>query len=201
MKGNTASLIEVAEILAWLGAACRASPNEDEISYCRPHLVPETSNRDPACRLTYEFSKIGDQSKAVAGNGECWHHLFRNPTIAQGYPIPTRNSEEKGLEVSLNIMSVLGSTPWAIQFDRTLFLKGFSSLFAPMKRIGSSILWHFIANKDGRRISYNQGLSLSPAADTIDWSALEVSRHFVGWTPSVDIFTGTLTYIPTFALF
>lgn len=140
--------------------------------------------------MLYEFSEVFEHNTEEKLTGACWYHLFRNPIIAKGYPIPARESGERGLEISISIMAVLGNASWAIRFDRTLFLKGFSSLFAPMKRIGSSILWHFMTHADGKRMSYNEGLSLGPITDIFDPSLLEAGRHFVGWTPSANIFTG-----------
>jgi hypothetical protein len=117
--------------------------------------------------------------------------MFRNPTVAYGYPIPVRNNDENGLEVSLSIMACLGATPWVIDYSRTLFLKGFCSLLAPMMQVGQSIIWHFLLQIDGKRMSYNQGLALGPMTDGISWPLLGQSRHFVGWTPAAQILAGT----------
>ena len=186
--GTTSSLVEITEILAWLGAACRASLVDDRVQYCTP-LVSSKSGTLPNLRVSYEFTEI-EQASEREQTAACWHQLFRNPTIVKGYPVAARKSNEKGLEIPLSIMTNLGYAPWAVRFERTMFLKGFSSLFAPMRRIGNSILWHFMANADGRRMSYNQGLSAGPALDSLEWSCLDACRHFVGWAPQVQIFTG-----------
>ena len=122
-------------------------------------------------------------------NARCWHQMFRNPTVAYGYPIPLRHGE-RGLEVSLSIMTCLGATSWAIEFNQTLFLKGFCSLFVPMMVIGQSIIWHFLLQGDRSRISYNQGLALEPVPTDISVPSLQDRRHFVGWTSPASIIAG-----------
>lgn len=124
-------------------------------------------------------------------NATCWHQMFRNPTIAYGYPIPARRHGDEGLEVSLAIMALLGAAPRIIHFGQTLFLKGFCSLFVPMIRIGQSVIWHYLLQADGQRISYNCGLALERNCNDLTWSTLQESRHFVGWTPSAKITAGT----------
>ena len=188
--GSTAGLIEFSEILAWVGAACRASPKANQISYCRPRIVPGPDTDNLSFHISYDYPEIETPDLNQKASARCWHQMFRNPTIAYGYPIPVRNHDENGLEVSLSIMACLGATPWVIYFNQTLFLKGFCSLFAPMIQIGQSIVWHFLLQTDGKRISYNHGLALAPLTTGISCSLLDRSRHFVGWTPAASIMAG-----------
>ena len=190
--GATASLIEIAEILAWIGAACRASPVPDRLSYCRPRILPDANAQSASCRILFDYPEMPPVSDAnQKQTARCWHQMFRNPTVAYGYPVPVRSNNEKGLEVSLSIVACLGATPWVIDYSQTLFLKGFCSLFAPIMQVGQSIIWHFLLQVDGKRMSYNQGLALEPMMDAISWPLLEQSRHFVGWTPAASILAGT----------
>ena len=188
--GHTTSLIEVGEILAWVGAACRASPQPDQMSYCRPKIVPRGEADALSFRISYEYPEIELANAHPKTNARCWLDMFRNPTIVHGYPIPVRHQEEDGLEVSLSIMACLGAAPWVINFNQTLFLKGFCSLFVPMIQIGQSIIWHFLLQPEGTRISYNQGLALEPVITGISWPSLDRCRHFVGWTPTASILAG-----------
>ncbi|KAK5676454.1 hypothetical protein LTS10_010754 [Elasticomyces elasticus] len=127
----------------------------------------------------------------------CWHRMFRNPAIAQGYPIPTRAHGQQGLEIPLDMMASLGETPNVALYDDITMLKGFSSLFTPTKRVEDSVIWHFLVNRDGSRISYNDGVETSSAASrAIHPMALATARHFVGWTPNAEQMAGSdhITY-------
>lgn len=192
-RGPTSTLIEVVEVLAWIGAACRASQNE-RISYCTP-CISDDADRPGSlktCNISYGFEAIENDSTADDGvaSGRCWHSLFRNPTIARGYPVPTRTNEEKGAEMSIGTMARLGCTPWATRFMSKAFLKGFCTMFVPILTVGRSIVWHFLIDNDQRRITYNDGLSIPSTVGIIDYPTIETSRHFVGWTPSARISAG-----------
>ena len=188
-RGAPASLVELGEILAWIGAACRASPTE-RASYCLPHIVPH--KEDNVCSIKFEFLDIISSAGVVQKqDSKCWLQMVRNPAIAYGYPIPVRHNEETGLEVSLPIMACLGAAPRVVDFYQMQFLKGFCSLFVPMMQIGQSIIWHFLLEADGKRISYNRDLDLQTECVSLSSPILEQSRHFVGWTSSAKILAGT----------
>lgn len=120
----------------------------------------------------------------------CWRNLFRNPTIAHGYPTSVRQFGEQGLQLTLQMMLLLGQTPWITSFEGSTMLKGFNSLFVPMACPGSSVLWHFLLNQDETRLSYDQGLKATPEAHFLDNAALQSCRHFVGWTQTADVLAG-----------
>ncbi|TKA61242.1 hypothetical protein B0A55_12217, partial [Friedmanniomyces simplex] len=123
--------------------------------------------------------------------GTCWHRMFLNPVVIGGFRIPSRTDGEQGLELSLEMMVALGSTPDVTEFAGTTMLKGFNSLFVPTKRIGSSIVWHFIIREGGSRVSYNDGAAVARQDGVIEPSALQTARHFVGWTPVADQLAGS----------
>lgn len=180
--------------MAWVGAACRASPHADQMSYCQPRI--EDYPIKSSFRIGFDYIYV--PGPALDGryshqkqDARCWHQMFRNPTIAYGYPIPLRRNGEVGLEVSLPIMACLGAASRMMDFNRTLFLKGFCSMFVPTMQAGQSIIWHYLLQKDGQRMSYNRGLALERDCNNLSWSTLQESRHFVGWTPSARILAGT----------
>ena len=153
--------------------------------------------------MTFDYPEMeaGTTSDNQKTNAQCWHQMLRNPAIAYGYPIPLRHNGERGLEVSLSIMTCLGAAPWAMEFNQMLFLKGFSSLFAPMIVIGQSVVWHFLLQADGSRISYNQGLALESVSTSLSVSSLQDRRHFVGWTSPASIVAGKCAVLQNFSSF
>lgn len=186
--GSPTALVEVGEVLIWLGAACRSGPELDRPSYCSTLLSFDGS--PSVCSASYSFSSVPMSAGDHGGSDSCWHSLFRNPTIAKGYPVTARPSKEQGLEISLPMMISLGQSPFTAVFSGTTVLKGFHTAFAPMIKSGSSTVWHFLVNQDHRRLSYCSILAAARAHGEMDHCSLETGRHFVGWTPSADICTG-----------
>ncbi|KAH8587519.1 hypothetical protein B0O99DRAFT_398008 [Bisporella sp. PMI_857] len=63
-----------------------------------------------------------------------------------------------------------------------------------MKRLKRSVLWHYLFEQDGGRISYLTASDRCPEQAllrNIDTACLPLSRHFLGWTSSVEIRAGT----------
>ena len=113
--------------------------------------------------------------------GRCWHNLFRNPVVVQGFPILERYSLSNGLEIPLNIMAALVGTTRAHIFDDTTILKGFSSMLVPIKRSENLTTWHVVFHADGTHVSYTErGLS---SLRSTNFAELQTSRHIVGWCP------------------
>lgn len=184
--GVACLLAEIVEQFAWLGAACRASPNYDKLSYCTARITrtPEISNL--SFMIDFSHDEIKEFSTPMH-NGTCWHSMFRNPVIAKGYPIPVRDFEEKGLEIPLNMMAGLSEASRATKFDGGILIKGFSTGFVPTRTMQNSIVWHFLYNKDRNRLSYSSAREHCPqgiAIKDIDTLCLTNTRNFVGWTPS-----------------
>ncbi|KAK5118105.1 hypothetical protein LTR62_004152 [Meristemomyces frigidus] len=185
LTGSAVVRLEVAEMLVWLGAACRATSIESTISTCIPKI---RSFGDIMCDVTYV------QALPPTGNhntGLCWYQMFNNPVIVQGYPIPRRTPGEHGLEIALPMMATLGQAIDVVTFTSTTMLKGFSSMFVPTLLTATSIVWHFLLNSNGSRMSYNDGMDAATVSEPINFNTLKAARHFVGWTPIADQLTGS----------
>ncbi len=184
-------MAEVGQQLAWLGSSLRSS-SSDSMCYCTPKIV-RPRDSDAHFRLIFEFQDI-ESDHNVNRNGSCWLPLFRNPVIVKGYPILARIQEERGLEIPLNMMAGLGEASRVTDFDGGFLIKGFCALFCPVKRIKDSILWHYLFQQDGSRIPYLAADQRCPnrARHGIDTSCLQLSRHFLGWTSSVECLAGKL---------
>ena len=190
-------LAELGEQLAWLGAACRASPVKDKFAIISTEISTDKKGHDLMFEITYSSKNLkmkGDMNI----NGSCWRSMFKNPAIVKGFPILVRSNGERGLEIPLNMMAGLGMTDQVITFGNGLVLKGFSSMFVPVKCSKESVQWHFIFNEDisnvdEGRISYleaDKRCSSRLSSEALDSSFLEAARHIVGWSSSVEMLTG-----------
>ncbi|KAH6712444.1 hypothetical protein BKA61DRAFT_736846 [Leptodontidium sp. MPI-SDFR-AT-0119] len=194
-SGSQSSIAELGEQLAWMCAALRSAPTKDSIMYTVPRLTkPVGSNR--TFKLDCVFNHLGcHQQDSSIINGSCWQKLFRNPVIVQGYPILSRIGKEVGLEISLEMMALLGNASRYTTFEDTLILKGFSTMFVPTASSKDSITWHFLFNEDDQiRIPYTEASRRCQIRETVDGvnaSRLGSARHFLGWAVDVEQHTGT----------
>ena len=192
--GDPLFLVETAEIMVWLSIACRASVTGDEIQIGRMDLQQVTDYWNDVSfvgELTLEdATTIGNEGMSHA---TCWHGMFRNPVIAHGYPIPSRSSQEQGLELSIEMMLMLAQAFYGVVYCGVLMLKGFSTLLTPTRKENGSVTWHFIFNKTGARQSYNDGLQHS-CLRTLDDAIFDGARHFVGWSGSAEFLTGEYAF-------
>jgi hypothetical protein len=193
--GTEYSLVELGEQLAWLGSALQSSPSEEKMAYSTANIKTLNSSPTPHFCLDFltEGPKVDEFGQFI--NGNCWQPLFKNPVIVKGYPILARDHGERGLEIPLNMMASLGDASRTTVFDRSLVIKGFCTLFVPTKRIKNSVLWHFLFNQDGSRISYSDARTRCPglvSIETLDASCLGSARHFLGWASSVVMRAGKM---------
>ncbi|KAI6330624.1 hypothetical protein MCOR07_005526 [Pyricularia oryzae] len=196
--GTTASVSEIGEQLAWLGAALRSSPIPAGVAYCRPVavVVRETATHgqhsgpsEPSrlIKIGFEMSTIGH---SAMDKGQCWHHAFNNPVVVLGYPIPRRSTSNHGLEIPLNIMAGLASTEQIDWFADKMYIKGYSTMMIPTKKHDDMLCWHLLYKEDGSRISYS-GHKFTHETQ-IDNLQVKSLRHILGWCGRVKILAGTV---------
>lgn len=198
--GPAASIAEIGEQLAWLGATLRCSPREEGLAYCTPFIVRPLSgntgeqsfNLPSSADISYVIKFITEDTpqrvSPERSNGQCWHDMFKNSIVTKGYPIPRRTSCNIGLEIPLNVMAGLARTRRIDHFNKKIFLKGFSTMLFPTERSMDTLYWHLIYKKDGGRISY---LDSPPSHDqSIGDLELENFRHVVGWCSEAKLYAG-----------
>lgn len=207
--GTESSVVEVAQQLAWLGAALATSPYERDIATCTPLIscfpASNTNQRDyrfgflsdkPPVKARFDLGFHFDRLSVDAAdfNGQCWQKLFRNPVLVRGYPISRRPKGVKGLELPLDVMATLLQASRVTRFGATPFIKGFSALAFSTQIEKGIILWHLVINEDkAQRISYNDSrIPRSRNVEHIDDMTLESSRHILGWCSHVRNLTGMI---------
>lgn len=211
VSGTASSVVEVAEQLAWLGAALATSPFERGIATCTPCISStspssflRTNERGhglgnqvekPMTERHFDLSFHFDQLDATGSNGQCWQKLFLNPVLVRGYPINRRPNGVKGLELSLDVMATLLHASRVTRFDATPFIKGFSALAVLTQKEKDVILWHLVVNEDrDERISYNDSrVPRSRDDEHIEDTVLQNSRHILGWCSHVESLTGKIS--------
>ncbi|PVH82276.1 hypothetical protein DL98DRAFT_415128 [Cadophora sp. DSE1049] len=185
--GNSYSISEIGEQLAWLGAALRSSPNEQGVTYCKPIVTEFSLN---ICKIAFEFQAQSPNS-SIHGGG-CWRNLFHNPVVVLGYPIPRRSRPNSGLEVSLDLLSILTNARRMVNFRGRTFLKGFSTMLAATEIVEDVVLWHMFFNADGTHISY--GDVRVPRGkggeESLRVPNPDAKRHILGWCANVKNYAG-----------
>jgi hypothetical protein len=189
---SIAEVLEVGEILCYLVCACRSS-GEDHLTYSAPDLTQSDSDD-----LTFRVEARTYPVLEMTNDADCWVRLFYNPVVAHGYPIAHRPSGERGLELDVHMMAVLGEALLATVFHSVTLLEGAISAFVPMAVTESSIVWHYLINHHRQRsndgdsvgeshryshLSYDCAASQAAVKDAIKPSEFQLKRHFVGlWT-------------------
>lgn len=182
IHGDPLHLLETAEASIWLSTSCRAAA-KDCVQNVRTSILRDHPER-PSITITNQITDDDSSSSAV-----CWHGMFRNPVIAEAYPIPGRDVGERGLELSVELMLSLACAFWAVTYNGSLVLKGVSTMLVPTLKMGESVVWHLRANTDGSRLSYNS-VSGSSCIRDLDDAIFAGARHFVGWTTSTEYLVG-----------
>ncbi|KAF3398983.1 hypothetical protein DPV78_006688 [Talaromyces pinophilus] len=198
--GSTYSVIEVGELLSWLGSALQLSPYPDQIAYCRPRVSQfQTIRRshgkeepqyaaEGSAEIEFTIDKKG-QSPSISG--ECWHGLFRNSVVVEGYPVSRRPEEGaiNGLEIPLGMMASLAQAKYVNNFLGVPILKGFSAMLVPTDVHDELVSWHLVYNKNGDRISYLDS-GVTPAQGLMA-GRLSQTRHILGWCSDARYLAGT----------
>lgn len=195
-RGGQAALTELCEQLAWLGAALRTSPISLGVCLITPSIIAfkdaNSSSLVPSITVCLGFAVtlILGHDLSTDIDGTCWHAMFRNPVVVNGFPILARHENEQGLEVPLDIMSILAEAHFVTRYDTTLVLKGLCTMLVPTNQTERSITWHFILNRDGQRLpyySFRERCRGSMGTDKVSTDLLEDRnvRYFVGWASNI----------------
>lgn len=185
--------LEIGEQLTWLASICRKNMSPDQLTSVSA-IVSQAGSKgvlggNTTVNINFAVKKF--VQNAHSADDQCWLKLFRNCCIANGVSVNIRQEEEKGLEIPFSMMATLGGFDRVADYAGQLVLKGFETLFVPMRKSGGSIIWHLITKPNGRRISYNAMYALPGQPDaTVCMQDLYDSRHFLGWVSNASQHTG-----------
>lgn len=132
----------------------------------------------------------------------CWHPLFTNGVIAHGFPVPPRH-EEKGIELSFEVMITLAGVMYPLEYADGMVLKGPSTILiptalvpmtlVPTARSSNSVQWHFISGVPDKPLTLNcitDHVSDSDWFKTWDFDLLRTARTFLGYCKKAEIHLG-----------
>ncbi|KAI1457381.1 hypothetical protein F4805DRAFT_457755 [Annulohypoxylon moriforme] len=191
VSGIQEFVVEIAEQLAWLGAALRSSPFDVGVAHSTPNMYPTDSTVGANEDLRFAINYLIDDGvmESLNRNGQCWHSLFVNPIIVHGFPILNRLELNTGLESPLAMLVTLARARYVDTFKSKVFIKGFSTMLVPTKQSKDLLIWHLLYNQDpNERISY---LDCGLEHADIDINALEHYRHVLGWCSNAIPIAGT----------
>ncbi|PQE07314.1 pfs domain protein [Rutstroemia sp. NJR-2017a WRK4] len=187
IDASAAEVVEVCQQLAWLGSAIQTSPS-GRVGRSHFRMVQQDDfGTSPRFLMEFSVTSLGDEENS------CWHDLFFNPVIAYNFPIEERHFGN-GLEIPIHMMAALGGASQAVEFDGGIVIKGFSSMFVPLKRVGDSIQWHYIKKEDDTRFPYSEVNHHCPGRallENVDFKSLTTTRAFLGWWGNITSHLGT----------
>ncbi|KAK7221461.1 hypothetical protein V2G26_009464 [Clonostachys chloroleuca] len=198
IHGLAATIAEIGEQLAWLGAAMKTPPEQSGLFCCTPTIsilqnnsALSQSQAQPRStsigfKIEIEMEKI---PISLDTDGKCWQAVFKTPVIVRGYPIPQRDEWNTGLEIPLDIMARLAQALEIQQFNDKVCLKGFSTMLVPIRRSGDILFWHLLFKRDGSQISYSEN-DLDQEQEVTRLDLLESNRHVLGWCSRAKIVIG-----------
>ncbi|KAK1974614.1 hypothetical protein LZ30DRAFT_827350 [Colletotrichum cereale] len=141
--GMMDSIIDVAEVLAWLGSALREAGPKDKMTYITPQIScastigESTADPEPlhTTHLVLRFEEEDTEYREMeVANGLCWLGLFENPVIAKGFPVLRCGHEFDGLTIPLSVMAYLADASKLTLFNSQVLLKGFNVALVPASR-------------------------------------------------------------------
>lgn len=192
VSGSPYFVAEIGEQLAWMSAALRPSLGDQKAVYYTHQPYVDSILPNPSGDLCFDCSiKYRAEShdlSSLTHIGQCWHRMFNQPVVVQGFPVLRRPETSTGLELPLNMMTALVEATFINLFNGNVFIKGFSMMLVPTKRSDDLIVWHCICTETpGSHISY-----LDCDVDHVEVSLMDLEnyRHVVGWCADAVCNTG-----------
>jgi hypothetical protein len=198
--GSSEALAEAGQQFAWLGAALRSSPVETGIAHCIPYIrkchpiqaglsvEPSKQRRRGEIFCQLDFKVRAPYMMGTEGPGLCWHNMFTNPILVAGFPISSKPESGLGIEMPLELLAGLVGASQVVGIQGKVVLKGFATMLVAVKRLGDLLIWHFLFDEEGKRISYLD-FALEEACD-MNVRQLDDVRHVVGWLRDSSYYAG-----------
>lgn len=198
VTGTDHSIAEIGEILAWVHAALSLSKFPSRVCLSDPVLKPKPISRHslPGTNIVADckiFSTLGAEENHNLDPGNCWADILGNTVYVKGYPTARRAEHNTGMEVSLSTMISLANSRRLNRFKGVLCIKGYCSIILPTRWQGNFIYWHLVTNRNGEHMSYTDDKVRrlwNYYPQDLSISALEKSRHILGWCENIQNIAG-----------
>ncbi|KAL1614376.1 hypothetical protein SLS54_009803 [Diplodia seriata] len=109
--------------------------------------------------------------------------------IAEGFPIPSRETG-RGLEMSFDIMVILGRILYPMEYLNGMVLKGRSTILVPISREGDSVQWHLLSSRNGTISMDDIPRGKVTALEHVNIDELSKLRTFVGFCENAYVLAG-----------
>ena len=205
VRGQEVKLRSIVHQLAWLACTLRTrSPGSTygPIAYSEVNIFETDEPQQPSLVQPKPLRYSQGPDKL------CWSPMLRGSIIAHGFPLSGRFSEEglphvpdpahgKGLDISFDLMLYLIGSPYPLQFNGTLILKGYSSVLLPVSAHSDYIQWHLeSSDSEDSPIELEEVLKAymqgsRPLAKNMKWDSVQSLRHFVGYCPEANVHLGS----------
>ena len=176
---------EILSLLAWLGAACRSSPDTRRTCYTSARLQLALDPEAPshiAVNIRYDF----DHDQRTDGF-QCWRSLFRGANVATRFPIQSRTPHFRGLELAADLLYVIQQDLISPRHFTAPILPGSWTATAQFK---SNTMWHFVADDVYERATTCKRSDPGYHVGWVSDRDVAHSRHFVGWTSDAVVVAG-----------
>jgi hypothetical protein len=184
-------MIKIAQQLSWLSTIFRV-PEDVVLSFS------SFSMRQLANSTTFKLLPLKLKHVDIASNA-CWHPLFGNWALAQGFPIRPRHGEF-GLELPFSAMIQLSEVLGPVSYRDGVVLKGHSSILFPVQSPvmssdpeQTSGQWHLIhlQSQDFANLSLLDRVEDRWPCQFADLETLPLVRTFLGCYKKVKVHLAT----------
>ncbi|KAI0913903.1 hypothetical protein F4823DRAFT_639703 [Ustulina deusta] len=188
VEGPEDFVISIAQQLSWLAAVCQEKSKTRNHAYVGFSQVADISTVGFEIDVTLEVP-------STLESGSCWNKIVGPAVMVNGFPLPEREPEDRGLEVSISVMASLAGLSQAVTFGGGFIFKGRYHALVPIRESSESIQWHLIDTYP-KRLRWTDIDESCPdrLRGEVDRDAFWQKRSFLGWCPRVIELLGTAEF-------
>jgi hypothetical protein len=191
--GSDDCIINIGQQIAWLAAACSLRPEHEGIVYADVGLDELHDTYDGIPQFSVVVN-VKDPSPSEART--CWNSIVGSTSLILGFPILERENEERGLEISVQLMTALVGIPEAVTYTTGYVFKGKYHAFVPVGKSKGSVQWHLIDTYP-KRLKWTDIDEHCPGRISVDLDSDDASHawNFLGWCSPIACLLGKLSYL------
>ncbi|CAG7562789.1 unnamed protein product [Fusarium equiseti] len=178
VQGTEKFITSIAQQIAWLAAACHEK--QDKLTYAYV-AFSEAGNSVPTFDISVTLEAVDMESSC-----SCWNKIVGPAVLINGFSLPERNHNERGLEVSVRVMAAILGIPKAVTFRGGFVFKGRYHALVPVEKLGSSIQWH-VVDTYPQRLEWEaiDRFCQTRLREQANIGVFLKGRSFLGWCPKV----------------
>ncbi|KAI0970210.1 hypothetical protein F4678DRAFT_480447 [Xylaria arbuscula] len=187
VQGTEDFIISIAQQLSWLAAVCQ------EKSKILNHAYVDFLQAADLEPIAFDINVKLEVPSTLERS--CWNEIVGPAAVVNGFPLPDREPEYQGLEVSISIMASLAGLSQAVTFGGGFVFKGRYHALVPIRMSNESIQWHLI-NTSPKRLMWADIDEVCPRRllGEFNGDTFWQKRSFLGWCPRVMELLGTTEF-------